>query len=362
MLEVQKYLHSYGLGSLPQDYKIGITKHPSLPMAILTYDALEAHKAKMSWHPIVRECRSLVIELGTWEVISKSFTRFPNLGEYDDGQFNWSNYRIEEKVDGSLINLYCYNGWKIRTSSSFGEGIIMPGLPHTWSSLFWDLFPKEIVPDLNPNVTYTFELCSPYNVVVKRHDRPHLKFLSSFNNKSFAENSLSYNCVIADVLNIPRPTLYPFSSIEEGLKWLETQPANFEGFVLVDDRGHRIKVKNAAYLALHRLKNNGTGFLPRNLVPLILTKPEEKSEILTYFPEIKKEWERCENYINSTIKSADIVLNDLKTLNKKEFALAIAHHEYALKSILFTCRNKNWIPSQHVLDFVDLFVKTLEEK
>src|SRR6185436_4501314 len=80
-LEVQKVLRS---GKTPEELmaELGLrfAYHPTDPLVILNYDQIESPKT----HSIVRECRSLVLEMGTWNCVSKSFNRFYNWGEVQD--------------------------------------------------------------------------------------------------------------------------------------------------------------------------------------------------------------------------------------------------------------------------------------
>ena len=69
MLEVQKFLSEHqgnstevleGLKAfVGVDYKL----HPTLPLVILDYSQINSPKL----HPIVLECRGLVLEMGTWK-------------------------------------------------------------------------------------------------------------------------------------------------------------------------------------------------------------------------------------------------------------------------------------------------------
>ena len=64
--------------------------------------------------PIVHECRGIILEMGTWDVVSRGFERFFNFGEevrnWNKVNFNSSNLAVYDKVDGSIIQLFYYKG------------------------------------------------------------------------------------------------------------------------------------------------------------------------------------------------------------------------------------------------------------
>src|SRR4051794_28804169 len=123
MLETKKYLLDGGsLESLHNDLGIRICKHPQgLPLVILNYNQINSPKS----HPIVRECRQLIFEESpAWNIVARSFFRFFNWGEMKEEMplFEWEGCWSSAKEDGSLLNLFNYDGdWHIATRASFGK-------------------------------------------------------------------------------------------------------------------------------------------------------------------------------------------------------------------------------------------------
>lgn len=79
MLNVQQFLQTKSLEDLTAELGIRVTRHDQLPLIILNYDQIESPKA----NEIVVECRGLVLEEGTWEIVARSFRRFFNFGELE---------------------------------------------------------------------------------------------------------------------------------------------------------------------------------------------------------------------------------------------------------------------------------------
>ena len=80
MLALQEYLTSHGLDKLQDELKINVFRHPTLPLVGFKYNQLESPRT----HPIVRECRGVVLEDKTWKLVAKPFNRFFNVGEVQD--------------------------------------------------------------------------------------------------------------------------------------------------------------------------------------------------------------------------------------------------------------------------------------
>lgn len=352
-----EYIKTHGLPKLIEDFKLNAVYHETLPLVLLKYDQIESPK----YHEIVRECRTLILELNSWKVVAKSFRRFYNLNEYKDEIFDWANFSIEEKIDGSLITLFHYNdNWHISTSGSFAKGKINNESP-TWEELFFSILSRESFAHLCYDHTYIFELCSPYNKVVKLHKQTHIVLLNIICRNSLKELSNNEKSNIAEKINCKIPTKYNFPNINDAVLWLETQPSDFEGFVLVDNNANRIKAKNANYLSLHGIAGNGYIYLTRRLLPLVLNKQEEKDEILSYFPEIKQKWDYLEGEICRVFKDADEILALYHDYDQKKFALAIKGESKLLKAILFSCRLNKTKPSLAKKEFESLLIKYFEE-
>mgnify|MGYP001296035369 CR=1 FL=1 len=81
MLEVQKYLKNKTLDDLNIEFGIKIKEHDELPLVILNYSMIDHGTIGNKTHPIVCECRGLVLEVGSWNIVARSFYRFFNFGE-----------------------------------------------------------------------------------------------------------------------------------------------------------------------------------------------------------------------------------------------------------------------------------------
>lgn len=346
-LYVQRYLRE---GRTPEDLKDDLSiryyEHPELPLVGFKYCQIDSPR----FHNIVRECRGLVLEKDTWNIVGKAFNRFFNVGEleWEFERFNWNDFTVHTKEDGSLILLYYYDGeWHVNTSGSFGLGEIEQ-FGGTWRDLFWQVAPfkKEDLNQFKTTDTLVFEMCTPYNKIVRRYD-PTVFLLGAFNHefqgKGYPSVEYGHHVVdgMANTLKVPRPVRYDFSAKEEIREFLfkmEDQDATFEGVILHDSNGMRYKWKTSTYTALHHLKDNGNVLHPKRMVPVILAN--EHHEVVAVMPECKSGFTEAAAIMDEAYQKLEakwLAARDLET--QKDFALAVKDHPMA--GMLFKLRKKN---------------------
>ena len=361
MLEVQKYLRSgKTFTDLETEFGIKSIFHPVSPIVKLKYSQIDSDKTL----PIVRECRGLILTKESFDVLGKSFDRFFNLGEALEinNKFVWDEpFDSFEKADGSLIILFYdpyFSEWKVSTSGSFAEDVICENGPK-WNELVFRLLldgmnnNEELIP-YDKNYTYVFELCSPYNKVVREHPISKLVLLSVFNNSTLDEISYQELQEISTNIGIPLVEKYEFKNINDLMQAIdekETHDPTFEGFVLKDKNGLRIKVKTKTYLALHHLKGNGNVFLNKNLLPFVLKN--EGDELLSYFPECKDVFYELKAKVEVLKQNLLKAWRDNHHLTvQKEFATSIKN--VTMNSVLFKVRKENG----NEQDVIDMFTES----
>lgn len=340
MLAVQKYLQTQSFDDLENELGIKTTRHESLPLIILNYSMIDSPKI----HPVVRECRGLVLHTDTHEVVAKSFNRFFNWGEVVEEMenFDFTDFSVQSKEDGSLVLLYHFDGkWCANTRGSFAQDN-MQHQDFTWQQgITRAMFSFDIINRIgNPDWTYVCEFCSPWNKVVRRYEKPVLYLLSAFNNKTLEEMAPAQCDGFADSAGMLRPIVYEFKSIEEIQGFLREQAENdptYEGVVIRDKHNHRWKIKSSTYLGLHRLKGNDT-FNPKHLLPFVMTG--EEGELLIYFPEVKEAFYelKCE-VLSAYVNLLEVWADNKDIEDQKEFALAVKHTPFS--SVLFNVRKKH---------------------
>lgn len=344
-LHVQMYLRcdDKDLHTLEEEYGIKHHSHPSQPIVGLSYSQTDSPKTD----PIVRECRGLCLEVGSWDVVARPFMRFFNLGEALEitQQFDWSSFRAYEKHDGTLVILYFYNGWRIKTRGSFANGSMMYPLPSgdkiTYLEMFRSLMPNdEEFEFLDKSVTYCFEMCSLQNKIVRTYSEPSLYLLAAFHTQSGQEVPFDALLPIAGCLGVGVPESYDVSderSVQELLRREENRDAGREGFVLRDCNGLRLKVKTDTYRSLHNMHNNGHLLTPKGIFPLVLRNRRDLVE--ERFPEALPMYDAVERRANRAWEGLKLLwMRHAWEPDQKRFALAVRHNPF--RHVLFSVRKK----------------------
>lgn len=319
-----------------KDLNIRSTTHPSLPIQILNYSPLTPKK-----DPVARKCRSLVVD-ENYNLVSRSFYRFFNWGEFpeEEKDFDWSDFKVFAKEDGSLINFFYYDGWHFRTKSTFGLGA-MPYADITWHDHVLSVLGLNELNDLSKyldqDLTYTCELVGPYNKVIRDYPVSEIFLLSTFYKESEIE--------IKKVPNIfAKTTSYGLSSIEEMKNWIvaisKTDPS-FEGFVAKDKNGNRFKLKSRTYYEMHSLKDNGAIFKDKNLLPHVLDNNRE--ELALYLPEVLSHYDDLKLRVDKLFGDASSIYHDsIGIENQKDFANFVKSKSFC-PSIYFEARKRGGV-------------------
>ena len=210
--------------------------------------------------PLVEGCRGVIFEYrnGKWTCVRSSFDRFYNMGEDHSPTLpSFEEISIQEKKDGTLLMTTIYNnkifmGTRNKFNIDDMLGLSGKNLHHVAVGLLEQFVPTIIQ---NPDKTFMFEFCTPWNPVVVQHEQPHLSLLGIRSNIApYPE----YDPKQFD-FGMFRPTLPPtfdmktLSECKDKVE--ELGGSNFEGFILKFgpiDNPSRIKLKSSTFLSLMR--------------------------------------------------------------------------------------------------------------
>jgi len=340
-LEVQKYLETHTISDVVSEFGIAVRVYDD--RYCFSYSMIKSPKM----HPIVRECRGLVLD-SEFNVICRPFDRFFNYTEAPDIEkdFDISTSIACEKIDGSLIKTYCYKGtWEACTrGTAKGETETQMG------DLFRDLVLEAFQGDeqnfqdfcnekLCTDVTYIFELTSLSNKVVKFYNKfPEVWILGARHSET--GDYLSYeelDKVFENVDFVRKPKRFKFDTVEAILESAKHLKDMDEGYVCWDIvSGIRVKIKSPTYVAIHRLKGEGVVNM-KSAVQIILNG--EEKEFLTYFPEYTDIFTTSKDFIDNTLKEVDELYEKYKDIEvQKDFALKVKDH--AGSALMFVARGK----------------------
>lgn len=283
------------------------------------------------------------------EIISKSYGEVLSVKtiEYNacglDLETTTGNFMAQGVlVHNSLISLYNYdNKWNVATSGSPDAGGPVGDFGFTFAELFWKVA-KEV--GLNTNklceeFTYMFELCTPYNQVVVRHNTNKIYSLGIRSKSTLVEHYYKPEGSL-------RVKSFELSSVNDCIEAAKhLNPLQQEGYVVFDGV-NRCKIKSPAYIALHHAKDTCSR---KNLAEIIRSGEYGEFETaLGSFPELRKDFDMLLERYNYVVNKCNEDYGSIKDIEvQKEFALQAKTKEFP--GILFEMRKTGCKPQVALL-------------
>lgn len=331
-LEVQKFLREHSLAELSSRFYIKTRRHILHPnLVCLKYHQVDSPFGER----IVQECRGIILdEDSNWAVVARTFDKFFNHGEGHAATIDWSTARVQEKLDGSLMQVYWYKGqWYVASSGTpdaSGNVVCTQRAGEaTFENLFWATW-EELgykTEWLQSNYTYAFELMTPFNRVVVPHKNGRLALIG-MRDLLFGEEKRPSE--FEHCLKFERPQEFPLQSFEDCVtSFQHIDPMSQEGYVVVDGGFHRVKMKHPGYVALSHLKD---GLGQRRVLEIIRTG--ETSEVLTYFPAWKPVFDSIGARFGALVQSVERDWAKLQSMpmgasgDQKAFAMEAKKNAY----------------------------------
>ncbi|MCX8008090.1 MAG: T4 RnlA family RNA ligase [Patescibacteria group bacterium] len=297
--EIHSYLsENYGILAVQS------TRHPYL----YQYNYTEMNKTKFD--PLVLSSRGTILDVKNRIVVAYPFRRFFNYNEWPEDPFSFDNINsVQEKLDGSLIIFYWYDGWNVATRGNPDALGKVNSYDFTFNDLFWKTLERQY-PNWSvfssPRFVYMFELCSKYNqnITDQSDNEGELTLIGVRCRNGWGEFHVKDFMLSGwKVVNH-----YELSTKEEILEACKNlNPRKHEGFVLVDDYNNKLKIKNPMYLLAHQYFSQG-GLTAKNA--LHLYKSKERDEFFFYFPEFKEKYEKYMKAYNSIADRAESYWNN----------------------------------------------------
>lgn len=288
---------------------------------------------------VVRNCRGIILDKNDFSVACYPFDKFGNYGEPYVDKIDWQTARVLEKLDGSIIkkfwNKYT-NEWQWATNGVIDARECESN--SIKSKTFYDIIQKADnlkdidFDNLDKTKTYIFELTGPENQIVVKYNKIHLYHIGTRSNITGEE----FN----DDIGIEKPKEYPIHNFEDCIKAVEelnkTDVVEHEGFVVVDGNWNRIKVKNAEYLMMHHLANNGQLVTNKSkILELLQSDDFNEEEILKQYPDYKEVFDYYKSEIDRVLKEVDGYIWSVRQfyyscgMNRKTVANTIKGDEYS---------------------------------
>ena len=329
MLAIIEYIRKNGLEKAISEFNLICKEYEH--KILLKYNQIESNMSI----PEVQDCRGVILEKGTWNVMSLAFRKFFNSGETHAAKIDWDTAHILNKEDGTMIQVY-WDWYKevwfaATTGTAEGEGEVNNKYGTTFNELFWDTVISKYTFNtclLDKNHNYVFELTTPYNIVVTPHGESSAKLLAVRNRLTLKELSQFDLFMVSESLGIPLVKSYDLNvgNADELAKTLVGMPWSEEGYVVRDANDNRVKIKNPAYLAVHHLKGKTA---EHNIMTIV--KTNEIEEFASTFPGRKEELYRLKEAYDELVSKLESIWSELDEIRpsdassdeRKRFAMSL---------------------------------------
>lgn len=298
-------------------------------------------------------CRGLILDKSKkYNLVAYPMNNFIERS-IDDLSKELNIQSIYEKIDGSFVCMYNYNGiWKVSSSRNpDGDGII--GIRKqkkiVFSDLFWTIFEqkKYSLTMFNPTFTYMFEMISPDHPIIISYEKNDIILIGVRNNITHSE--INIEDPIFDAFD--KPEVYTDFDIDK------LDPLLKEGYVIVLNDFRRIKLKTSDYVKktfMFPLCTNRVS-LNINMHILKVIQAGEEIEFSKYCPEYAHVLKNVKEIYNNFITKIISFHNDTYTENmqRKDYASSILKYDRIFHKYLFIMyENKN----------IDAFISSLTTK
>jgi len=357
MLLVQEFLEKYSFKDLQEQHGVYASFSKSGHKFSLNYDQIEAKESD----PLAQECRGLIlaavdgksftadtvmvnsklsydhISPGKTTVLSRPLDRFFNYGQGACANINWNDPKLKilSKLDGTLCILYFdhfISKWCVATRSAPDADIMMDNQVYSFRTLFEKALFDTVgvyfdgyTSNLDKEITYCFELCSPLNNIVVKYSDYRITLIAARSIIDFKEIDLD----MIKSYGIPKVSAHTYTSVSELVDYVSTfDPMKEEGVVAIDSNFNRIKIKSPSYVLYHRMRDT-LAASPRNCLEAILLEADD--DALPFLPEdIVANLLKIKEGVKSLISTYDSKYAEIKSLSdakfpgdKKTFALNV---------------------------------------
>lgn len=242
------------------------------------------------YNGLYRECRSVVINIRTMEIILAPQAKFKNLNESDEWTLDnvlnriqqHPQYFITNKMDGSNQN-FCYNSSDGRI---YGSGSQSLDSEESWrlkrgKELFNSNIGYARLLQEFPDTTFMFELISPDNPIVVHYTKEQegLYLFGARNNLTGAELEIPILQTYANKYNVPMVDIYYSMDFNDVLEQIDNNVYTYdkkEGWVIsIYDENNlynnhnvfKVKMKINDYVLMHKVITSLSS--PNTLIEII---------------------------------------------------------------------------------------------
>jgi putative RNA ligase len=228
---------------------ISIQHHPTETLAVLNYS--NKTQFEQAWTETTMTCRGLIYNTVTKEIVARPWKKFHNWGQSGAPVMDLgASVDVYDKLDGSMGALYrrpSDGRYAVATRGSFTSDQAKHAT-QVWEKQYADRFNGP------PGMTFLMEIVYPENrIVLDYHGIDDLILLDVIDTQSGRRMLGS----LAPLWPGPVVEKFSYRTLEEALN--ASPRPNCEGYVVTfTETGEMVKLKQADYVALHRIMTNTT--------------------------------------------------------------------------------------------------------
>jgi RNA ligase len=274
---------------------------------------------------IRRECRGIIFDTATGDIIRRPFHKFFNVNEREETQDHVvdlsQSHAILEKLDGSMIAPFVVDDQLIWGTKMGATEVAEPVEDFVLLNENYSQFARFII---RRGYTPIFEWCSRKQRIVLDYKEDQLILTAIRDLTTGRYMSLDLVTNTADLYFIPTVRAFePQSDMKSFIEYVRLLEDR-EGFVVRFSDGHMLKLKCDWYVQIHKAKEKI--LQDRNIVELILD--DKLDDVKAHLPqEDRDRLTRFEAYFNLAVTDVVYMLaNDLdwireENIDRKTFAL-----------------------------------------
>lgn len=305
---------------------------------------------------IRRECRGIIFDTETGDIIRRPFHKFFNVNEREETQDHVVDlsrpHAILEKLDGSMIAPFIVNGQMIWGTKMGATDVAKPVEEFVKNNPQYDEFRYLIGSGFTP----IFEWCSRKQRIVLDYNEDRL-VLTAIRDIKTGEYA-PYERLVSLAESYGVPVVRQFESQTNMKAFLEyvRDLEDLEGFVVRFDDGHMLKLKCHWYLQIHKAKE--AILQDRNIVELILE--EHLDDVKAHLPaEDRDRLTQFESGFNEAVAETSVELEyylrkrQAEGVDRKTFALEYAPYlDGYVRPIIFRLFERTDVTRDEIVDLV----------
>jgi RNA ligase len=273
-----------------------------------------------------RECRGIIFDSKTGEILRRPFHKFFNVNERDETQDHSVDlsrpHAILEKLDGSMIAPFIV-GDKLIWGTKMGATDVAKPVEDFVDDRYIDFAVRCIAKGYTP----IFEWCSRKQCIVLDYSEDQLVLTAIRNMHTGVYTEYHWMQKWEKYYDIPVVRAFePQSDMKAFIEYVRDME-DLEGFVVRFNDGHMIKLKCDWYVQIHKAKE--AILQDRNIVELILD--DKLDDIKAHLP--AEDRDRLTQFESGFNHAVFIITNDIrsemrgiKDMDRKTFALTVAPH------------------------------------